>query len=186
VLGQDGHVGGAPIVIVMGVSGSGKSTVARLLAAELKWPFADGDDFHTPANVARMRAGHPLRDADRAPWLAAIAAWAGGQHRGAVLACSALRRCYRDVLRGAGPDVRFAVLSLDGAALARRVKHRTGHFMPESLLASQLATFEALQPDESGVTVDVTGPPEQVVRAIRAGLGLPGAGAGSAGAGAGD
>lgn len=163
---------GAPIVVVMGVSGSGKSTVGRLLAAELDWPFVDGDEFHPPANVARLRAGQPLTDADRAPWLAAIAAWACGQPGGAVVACSALRRGYRDILRGSGPDVRFAVLSVEPAVLAQRVEHRPGHFMPASLLASQLATLEPLQPDEDGVTVDAGGTLEQVLADIRAGLSL--------------
>lgn len=166
---------GAPIVVVMGVSGSGKSTVGRLLAADLDWPFAEGDDFHPPANVAAMRSGQPLTDAQRAPWLAAIAAWTGAQHDGAVVACSALRRSYRDVLRGGGPDVRFAVLDVGRTLLATRVEHRPGHFMPASLLASQLATLEPLQADEVGVTVAAGDPPEQVAADIRVRLGLGGA-----------
>jgi gluconokinase len=171
---KDVGVAGVPVVVVMGVSGSGKSTVGRLLAAELGWPFADGDDFHPPANVARMRAGQPLTDAQRAPWLAAIAAWISNQHDGAVLACSALRRSYRDVLRGGGSDVRFALLSLEPALVAARMEHRVGHFMPESLLASQLATLEPLEPDEVGITVDAGGTREQSVEAIRARLALDG------------
>jgi gluconokinase len=173
-VGQDEGVAGAPIVVVMGVSGSGKSTVGRLLAADLGWPFAEGDDFHPPANVARMRAGQPLSDADRVPWLEAIAAWTRDQHDGAVVACSALRHSYRDVLRGGGSDVRFALLSVERAAVAARMEHRLGHFMPASLLASQLDTLEPLQPDEVGMTVDAGGAPEQVVDAIRARLGLAG------------
>jgi gluconokinase len=169
---KDVGVADAPIVVVMGVSGSGKSTVGRLLAAELGWPFADGDDFHSPANVALMRAGRPLTDAQRQPWLAAIADWIRTQHDGAVVACSALRRSYRDVLRDGGPDVRFALLNVEPALVAARMEHRVGHFMPESLLASQLATLEALEPDEVGMTVDAGGTPEQAVAAIRAWLAL--------------
>jgi gluconokinase len=171
---KDVGVADAPIVIVMGVSGSGKSTVGRLLAAELGWPFAEGDDFHPAANVARMHAGQPLTDAQRAPWLAAIAAWTREQRAGAVVACSALRRSYRDILRGGGPDVRFALLSLDRVVIADRMEHRLGHFMPASLLASQLATLEPLAPDEVGMTVDAGGTPEQAVAAIRAWLALDG------------
>lgn len=160
----------APIVYVMGVSGSGKSTVARLLSAQLGCPFADGDDLHPVSNVARMHAGHPLTDADRAPWLAAIAASAHRQPGGAVVACSALRRSYRDVLRGGAPAVHFALLSLDRAVLAARIARRTGHFMPPSLLTSQLATLEPLEPDEDGLTVDAGGTPDQAVTAIRSWL----------------
>jgi gluconokinase len=170
------YVARAPIVIVMGVSGSGKSTVGRLLAAELGWPDAEGDDFHPAANVARLRAGHPLDDAERGPWIEAIAGWIRGQHGGAVVTCSALRRSYRDVLRGGGADVRFALLAVPGALLAARVEKRAGHFMPASLLPSQLATLEPLQPDEDGVTVDASGTPDQVTADIRARLGLAGDG----------
>jgi gluconokinase len=163
-------VAGAPIVYVMGVSGSGKSTVARLLAAELGCPFADGDDLHPRSNVARMRAGHPLTDTDRAPWLAAIATWAHRQRGGAVVACSALRRSYRDVLRAGAPAACFALLSAERTVLAARIAHRPGHFMPLSLLDSQLATLEPLEPDEDGVTLDAGRAPEQAVTAIRAWL----------------
>jgi gluconokinase len=178
-VGQDVGVADAPIVVVMGVSGSGKSTVGRQLAAELGWPFADGDDFHSPANVARLRAGQPLTDAERAPWLAAVAAWIHEQHGGGVVACSALRRSYREILRGGGGDVRFAMLTVEPAVLAQRMQTRVGHFMPASLLASQLATLEPLQSDEDGVTVDSGAAPEQVVSAIRAALHLAGSGAAS-------
>jgi len=171
-VGEDVGVADAPIVVVMGVSGSGKSTVGRALAAELGWPFAEGDDFHPPANVARMRAGQPLTDEQRAPWLAAIAAWTRDQHGGAVVACSALRRSYRDVLRGGGVDVRFVMLNVEPAVLAQRMAHRPEHFMPASLLASQLDTLEPLAPDEDGITLDAAGRPEQVVADIRARLAL--------------
>lgn len=164
----------APIVIVMGVSGSGKSTVGRLLATELGWPFADGDDFHPPANVAHLRAGQALSDLQRAPWLAAIAAWTRDQRHGAVVACSALRRGYRDVLRGGGSDVRFVLLGVERAVVSARMEYRVGHFMPASLLASQLATLEPLQPDEVGVTLDAGGTPGQLVAAIRTRLDLAG------------
>ncbi|MDQ2748462.1 MAG: gluconokinase [Actinomycetota bacterium] len=163
-----------PIVVVMGVSGSGKSTVGRVLALDLGWPFAEGDDMHPPANVARMHSGQPLTDAQRGPWLAAIAAWSRGQHHGAVVACSALRRSYRDVLRSGGTDVRFAVLDVGSTLLATRLEHRPGHFMPASLLASQLATLEPLQADEVGVTVAAVGPPGQVAADIRVRLSLGG------------
>jgi gluconokinase len=171
-VGQDVGVADAPIVIVMGVSGSGKSTVAAQLAAGLGWPFADGDDFHPSSNVARLRGGQSLSDEQRAPWLAAIATWIGAHHDGAVVACSALRRSYRDVLRRGGEDVRIAMLSVEPTVLAQRMEQRTAHFMPASLLASQLATLEPLAPDEDGVTVDAGGSPELVVADIRARLGL--------------
>jgi len=156
-----------PIVIVMGVAGSGKSTVARLLAAELACPFAEGDAWHSPASVARMRAGHPLSEAERAPWLARIVTWLREQRGGAVVSCSALRRRHRDVLRGGGPDVRFALLSAERATLAARIEHRPGHFMPASLLDSQLATLEPLEPDERGVTFEASLTPEKLAAAIR-------------------
>jgi gluconokinase len=153
-----------PLVAVMGVSGSGKTTVGRDLAARLAVPFAEGDDFHPPANVAKMASGVPLDDADRLPWLEGIGRWlddcgAGG----ALVTCSALRRSYRDLLRRHAPDLCF--LHLDGPAelLARRIARRKGHFMPVSLLRSQLDTLEPLQDDERGAVVDVDGDPDEVV-----------------------
>ncbi len=162
-------------LVVMGVSGSGKTTVALLLAERLGWTFAEADDFHPEANVALMAAGTPLTDADRAPWLAAIAHWVSQRDAegvSTVVTCSALRRAYRDVLRTAAGDVRFVHLAGDPALIATRMTARTDHFMPPSLLPSQLATLEPLEADEDGVVVPVGPPPAQVVdEALRA-LGL--------------
>jgi gluconokinase len=140
------------MIVVMGVSGSGKSSVGRLLAARRDLPFLEGDDLHPPANVAKMAAGTPLDDADRAPWLAAIAGWMALQGEG-VVACSALRRRYRDRLRAGSPGARFVVLAPSEEVLAARLGHRRGHFMPGSLLASQLATLELPAPDEDALIV---------------------------------
>ncbi len=156
-----------PIAVVMGVSGTGKSTVGTLLAHHLGWPMAESDDFHSAANVAKMRAGEPLTDADRLPWLQAIADWIGAREAdgaGAVVTCSALKRSYRDLLRAGHPDVRFICLIGSAQLLEARLDRRVGHFMPPSLLGSQLDTLEPLEPDEPGGRVDVTGPPEQVER----------------------
>lgn len=160
-------------VVVMGVSGSGKSTVGRALAQRLDLPFAEGDDFHPAANVAAMAAGRPLTDADRAPWLAALADWIGAQQaagRSSVLSCSALRRRYRDVLSAAGDRVRFVHLVVDPATLEARMTARTDHFMPVSMLASQLATLEPLTADEDGVDVPARGDVDEVVDAVLAAL----------------
>lgn len=152
-------------IVVMGVSGSGKSTVMHALAERLGWPCAEADDFHSPANVEKMRSGHPLTDEDRRPWLAAIAAWIGEQEaagRDAIVTCSALRRAYRDALRAGHPSVWFAHLAEPEMVLAERLRRRTGHYMPPSLLASQLATLEPLQPDEPGATITAAGIDETV------------------------
>ena len=142
----------------MGVSGCGKTTVGRVLAERLGWPYVDGDDLHPPANVAKMAAGHPLNDEDRWPWLHAIRrqldTWGSAGVDG-VLACSALRRAYRDVLRDGPGEVRFAFLDVDPAVLADRLAHRSGHFMPSALLASQLATLEPPAPDEHPIRIAV-------------------------------
>lgn len=166
------------MLVVMGVSGSGKSTIARRLAEALGYAFLDGDDLHPPANIARMSAGVPLEDADRIPWLDAIAAWmrrelAGG--RSAVVACSALKRAYRERLRQVGPAVRFVYLEVDHDELARRMRGRK-HFMPPTLLGSQLATLEEPHSDEPAVRVDANGPIEATVARALGGLaqlGLP-------------
>ncbi len=165
----------APIVVVMGVAGSGKSTVAALLAQRLGAAFADGDDFHPPANVAAMAAGRPLTDDDRWPWLAAVRDWIAAQHaagRAVVVPCSALRRTYRDMLREAGP-VRFVHLTGSAELLAERIGARTGHFMGPAMLAGQLATLEPLGPDEPGVVVDVAAEPARIVAAALDYLGAP-------------
>jgi gluconokinase len=162
-----------PLVLVMtGVAGSGKSVVGRLVAADFGWPFADGDDLHSAENVAKMRAGRPLTDAERGPWLRQIARWIGEHSAtGGVIACSALRRAYRDLLRDGHPDVRFACLTARRDVLAARLADRPSHFMPASLLDSQLDAFEPLAPDEPGATFDTSGTPEQTAAAVVTALG---------------
>jgi gluconokinase len=152
----------------MGVSGSGKTTVGQALADELGFELIEGDDYHPEANVAKMAAGTSLTDEDRRPWLAILADVLADRHgrgQGTVLACSALRRSYRDVLRAAVPDHEsfFIQLDADEQTLRSRMRSRKGHYMPPSLLESQLATLEALEPDEPGVVLDATQPPEIVV-----------------------
>jgi gluconokinase len=145
---------GSPIV-VMGVSGSGKSTVGAALAQRLRVPFADGDDFHPPANVAKMAAGQALDDDDRYPWLEAIGRWLADHHDGGVMSCSALKRKYRDQLRRHCAGVEFLHLSGTPEVVGKRQASRPGHFMPASLLQSQFATLEPLDPDEHGIVIDV-------------------------------
>ncbi len=153
-----------PLVVAMGVSGSGKTTVGAALAERLQVPFADADDFHPPQNIAKMAAGIPLDDADRGPWLQTIAAWLG-EHAdtGGVASCSALKRSYRDILTSVAPHAVFVHLHGDRDVLAARVAGRPGHFMPSALIDSQLDTLEPLQPDESGVVLDVRDPPQELV-----------------------
>jgi len=168
------------IVIVAGVSGSGKTTVGALLAGRLGWMFADADDFHPAANVAKMRAGIPLTDEDRWPWLRALAAWMDERiaHGGsAVLACSALKRSYRDMLLGGRPEARMVFLATDSEVLTRRLAARVGHFFPEQLLRSQLEALEPPGPDERVIRVAPADNPADEVAAITAVLfpqGLPG------------
>jgi gluconokinase len=155
-------------IVVTGVSGSGKSAVAEPLAAVLGFEFIEADEHHPPANIEKMAAGIPLTDDDRRPWLDALARLLAERHRrgvATVLACSALRRAYRDVLRAAvPPDETFVIqLSADAATLEARMRRRRGHYMPASLLASQLATLEPLERDEAGVTLDATPPLDLVV-----------------------
>ncbi|KQY09346.1 gluconate kinase [Mycobacterium sp. Root135] len=144
----------APIV-VMGVSGSGKSTVGAALAQRLRVPFADADDFHPEANIAKMTAGHALDDDDRRPWLDSIGKWLAAHAEGGVMSCSALKRTYRDQLREHCPDVDFLHLAGTPEVIGRRQASRPGHFMPASLLASQFETLEPLAADEHGVDVNV-------------------------------
>lgn len=150
--------GAAPRVVVMGVSAAGKSSVGIALADLLAVPFVDADDLHPPANVAKMAAGTPLDDDDRAPWLDVVGAVLAAAPGGLVVACSALRCAYRDRLRALAPDAVFVHLHGDEAMLAARAAARAGHFMPPALLASQLATLEPLAPDEAGFVLDVAEP----------------------------
>ncbi|MGW0611390.1 gluconokinase [Streptomyces sp. NPDC002788] len=152
----------APLVVVMGVSGSGKTTVGRLLAQRLGVPYAEGDDFHPAANVEKMRAGHPLDDDDRRPWLEEIARWLTGHaDSGGVVTCSALKRRYRDRLASAVPHVFF--LHLDGSPelIAARITARQGHFMPPALLRTQFADLEPMGEDEPGAAIPIDGTPEE-------------------------
>lgn len=156
-------------VIVMGVSAVGKTVVAQALAARLGWAFLEGNSLHPPQNVAKMRAGTPLTDADRWPWLDAIAEWIGArlaEGTNAVVACSALKRSYRDRLTQGRAGVRFVFLHGDHALLARRVAARKGHFMPPSLLDSQFDALEPPGPDEGAISVDVAPPPEEITAEI--------------------
>jgi gluconokinase len=147
--------GMASPIVVMGVSGSGKSTVGAALAQRLRVPFADADDFHPPANIAKMTAGHALDDDDRYPWLEAIGEWLVYHRDGGVMSCSALKRSYRDQLRRHCADIRFLHLSGTEDVIARRQASRPGHFMPAALLTSQFETLEPLDADEHGISIDV-------------------------------
>jgi gluconokinase len=167
------------ILIVAGVSGSGKTTVGALLAGHLDWRFADGDAFHSAANIAKMHAGTPLTDQDRLPWLRAIRAWMDeriAHGESAVMTCSALRRAYRDELLDGRPEARMIFLSVDRAEIVRRLAARHGHFFPGQLLGTQFSVLEPPQPDEARVTVVASGSdPEDTVAAIMA-IVRPGAG----------
>lgn len=161
-------------LVVMGVCGAGKTEIGRRLAAALHWSFLDADDFHSPANVEKMRAGTPLDDADRWPWLDALAAVVqdavdgGGQ---TVLACSALARRYRDRLGLPHPLVRLVHLDDAGGVIRRRMEQRAGHFMPAALLDSQLSLLERPAVDERPIVVDVASAPEAIVNTVLARLG---------------
>ncbi|MFI9245458.1 gluconokinase [Streptomyces sp. NPDC053086] len=167
-------VGGSRVVIVMGVSGSGKSTVGVRLADLLGVPFLEGDDLHSASNRVKMASGHPLDDADRRSWLAAVTEWirtTGSSGHGGVAACSALKRAYRDQFRRAAANVWFVYLALDREVAAQRMTRRRGHFMPPGLLDSQYATLDPLHADEPGVTIDVNdseSPAEVLAAVVRA------------------
>jgi carbohydrate kinase (thermoresistant glucokinase family) len=155
--------------VVMGVSGTGKSSVGLQLATALEVPFIEGDTFHSYANVAKMSAGVPLTDADRADWLHALHEQIRGAREhgnGLVLSCSSLKRRYRDLLRSADPELRFAHLAGPREVIAARMAGRAGHYMPTSLLDSQLAALEPLQADEAGLVLDIGQPPAELVREI--------------------
>ena len=159
-------------IVVMGVSGVGKTTVARGIAAAMNWDMAEGDSFHPEANVQKMATGTPLDDDDRLPWLRAIGRWIDEQDgRSAVITCSALKRAYRDVLRDGRPTVRFCELDADESLIGPRIAARAGHYMPASLLPSQLATLEPLSDDEPGVVITNEGSAAQVLDRALAALG---------------
>ena len=159
------------VIVLMGVSGSGKTTVGELLAKSLEGTFAEGDAYHPAANVEKMRHGIPLDDADRQPWLETLSREIGNwlaAGRTVVLACSALKRSYREILRGGRPEVRFVYLKGDAALIRARLAGRSGHYMPPSLLDSQIATLEE---PHSALVVTIDGPPEEIAGRILAGLG---------------
>jgi gluconokinase len=160
-------------VVVMGVSGSGKSTIGTLLAMRLHWEYEDADWFHPAANIEKMHNGIPLTDADRLPWLKSIAAWidqSRQEGRHSVVACSALKRRYRDILIGDRADVDLVYLKGDEALIARRIATRHEHFMPTSLLHSQFAALEEPTADEHPIIVSIEPPPREVVAKILAAL----------------
>ena len=164
------------VIVVMGVSGCGKTTVGHLLAERLGVPFQEGDALHPSANVAKMAGGTPLTDLDRRPWLEAVAAWIDDRRRagtGGVIACSALKRAYRRVIVGDRPDVRLVHLRGDRDVLATRLAARRGHFMPASLLDSQLETLEEPEAGEHAITVGIGPSAEEIVETIVRGLAAP-------------
>lgn len=165
-------------LVFMGVSGSGKSTAGLAVRDRLGWEFAEGDDFHPQANVDKMASGRPLSDEDRIPWLQSLAAWTRERDvagRPTLLSCSALRRSYRDILRTGGVHTFFVHLVGDKGLLLERMSTRE-HFMPRTLLESQLDTLEPLAPDEAGMEVDVVDPPDRIADLVLARLGLAGPG----------
>ncbi|MFA1540041.1 gluconokinase [Actinomadura monticuli] len=163
------------IVLVAGVSGSGKTTIGALLAERLGWEYAEADAFHSEANIAKMRAGRPLTDEDRLPWLRSIAAWITERlatGRPGVVSCSALKRTYRDSLTGGRPEVAMVLLDGDRDLIAARMKARKGHFFTETLLDTQFADLELPAPDENVLLAPITGTPEETVAHIIKALNL--------------
>src|SRR5690348_7609850 len=163
------------IVILAGVAGSGKSTVGRILAARLGWLFEDSDLLHSSAEIAKMMSGVPLTDADRWPWLETVRAWMDQQiaaGKSGIMACSALKRSYRDYLRRDRPDVKIVLIDVDRATLTARLSGRHGHFFPKKLLQSQLADLEMPAPDEPVLVVHAVGPPAQWADKVSDGRGL--------------
>ena len=163
------HRGGPPILVVMGVSGSGKTTIAKELAARLGWPFEESDALHPEANVAKMHAGFPLTDADRQPWLEAVAAWIDGQrakNEPGIITCSALKRSYRQAIIGDRSEVRLVYLRGSRVLIAERLAGRRDHFMPPSLVQSQLDALEEPGDDEKPIVVDVGPPAGQIAERI--------------------
>jgi gluconokinase len=173
---RSGEAGNPPIVLVTGVSGSGKTTVGAMLAGRLGWQYAEADDFHPHSNVEKMAAGHPLTDADRKPWLEAIGRWIDDRragHEPGVVTSSGLKRAYRDLLRRDRPEVRAVFLDGSPDLIASRLVARHGHFFAPNMLDSQFADLEPPTPDEGVFTVSVRGTPSEVVDAILTGLDLP-------------
>ncbi len=163
------------IIVLMGVSGCGKTTTGKRLATALGWPFRDADSFHPAANIAKMASGHPLDDDDRAPWLAAIADWIDAQrasNESGIVSCSALKRRYRDVLIGDRTDVQLVYLMGSLALIGDRLSRRKGHFMPPALLRSQFEALEAPTLDEQALAVSIRLPPKRIVADIVAECGL--------------
>jgi gluconokinase len=169
------------VIVVMGVSGAGKSTIAAMLAIRLGWTYEDADWFHPPANIEKMHSGRPLTDEDRWPWLNAIAAWIDAMRRAGghgVIACSALKRAYREVLMRGRSDVRLVYLKAERDLIARRMSLREGHhFMPAALLDSQFATLEEPGEDEHAIVVSIASRPHEIVEAVITKLGIAATGA---------
>lgn len=172
--GSDDAMGVPPqVLVVMGVSGVGKTTIAKALDERLHWPFQEGDELHSKANVDKMASGRALSDEDRAPWLRAVAAWIEARRQAGepgVITCSALRRSYRDAVTGGHPGVRVVYLKADRAVIAERLSQRQHHYMPADLLESQLATLEEPSLDEHALTVQVHGSVEDIAAEIVAKL----------------
>lgn len=163
------HRGRPPILVIMGVSGAGKTTIARELTARLGWPFEEGDALHPPENVAKMHSGIPLTDADRQPWLERVAAWIDGQRakkQPGIITCSALKRSYRQIIIGGRPEVRLIYLRAGRDLLVEHMAGRHGHFMPGALLQSQIDTLEEPEPSEEPITIELGPPPDQVADEI--------------------
>lgn len=163
------------VLVIMGVSGCGKTTIGALLAERYGWEFEEGDDLHPQANVDKMRSGHALDDADRWPWLAKVAEWIQQRldaGRNGVITCSALKRSYRDVLNAGGAGVVFVYLAGTPETIAARLAMRRGHFMPPDLLASQFDDLEEPAPDEPFIRIGIGAPPEEILQQIADGLGL--------------
>jgi gluconokinase len=164
-----------PVIVVMGVAGSGKTTIGALLAGRLDWPYAEADNFHPQSNVDKMAAGHPLTDADRGPWLEAIGRWIderGAADQPGIVSCSGLKRAYRDMLRDGRPEVRMVFLQGSRDLIMRRMVARHGHFMKADMLDSQFADLEEPGPDEDVLVVSVEHTPEEIVDQIIAELSL--------------
>ena len=175
--GNKGTKGAARIVVMMGVSASGKTSVGEELAERLGWIFKEGDELHPQANIDKMRTGHPLNDADRAPWLDTVARWISNRleaGENSIISCSALKHGYRDRLRRADPGLAIILLDPDRETLRRRVESRTHHFMPASLLDSQLATLDRPGPDEQALVLPGTDGIDAAVDRIVAWLGVDG------------